>query len=187
MIATPLVAAARAGEPTLASALLADRVQALSRLFKYELQFRADATFETIFTETLGVMEADGELLLDREGNVSLPVNGEGRERATLHARMVRNFVEGYRVAARGLVALLKGPLAPKDLAKRAMAVGERMFLAGELEGREAVNRPVIDNAFLAFVDQGYLGRSDGKYVLPESYATAEAVQTIETRIASYL
>ncbi|MDB4936036.1 MAG: Glycerol-3-phosphate acyltransferase [Labilithrix sp.] len=187
MIATPLVASSRAGDAAIASSLLADRVQALSRLFKYELQFRADATFETIFAETLGTMEADGELVLDAEGNVALPPPGEGCERATLHARMVRNFVEGYRVAARGLAALLKGPLAPKDLAKRAITAGERMFLAGEIECREAVSRPVIENAFLAFVDQGYLGRKDGKYVLPESYATPEAVKTIEARIASYL
>lgn len=187
MIATPLSASARAGDTAIASSLLAERVQALSRLFKYELQFRADATFETIFTETLGLMEADGEVVLDAEGNVSLPPSGEGRERASLHVRMVKNFVEGYRVAARSLAALLKGPLAPKDLAKRAITAGERMFLAGEIELREAVSRPVIDNAFLAFVDQGYLARTDGKYVLPESYATAEAVKTIEARIASYL
>jgi glycerol-3-phosphate O-acyltransferase len=187
MIATPLAASARSGDAAIASSRLAERVQALSRLFKYELQFRADATFETIFTETLGAMEADGEVVLDLEGNVSLPPPGEGRERAAIHARMVRNFVEGYRVAARGLAALLKGPLAPKDLAKRAMTAGERMFLAGEIECREAVSRPIVDNAFLAFVDQGYLGRSDGKYVLPESYATPEAVRTIEARIASYL
>ncbi|MDB5218423.1 MAG: Glycerol-3-phosphate acyltransferase [Myxococcaceae bacterium] len=187
MIAIPLSASARAGDAAMASALLADRVQALSRLFKYELQFRADATFETIFAETLGVMEADGEVVLDAEGNVSLPGPGEGRERANIHARMLRNFVEGYRVAARGLAALLKGALAPKDLAKRAMTAGERMFLAGELECREAVSRPVIENAFLAFVDQGYLGRAEGKYVLPESYATPDAVKTIEARIASYL
>jgi glycerol-3-phosphate O-acyltransferase len=45
----------------------------------------------------------------------------------------------------------------------------------------------VIENAFLAFVDQGYLGRVDGKYVLPESYASADAVRVIEGRVASYL
>jgi len=118
---------------------------------------------------------------------VSLPSPGEGRERLNLYARMLRNFVEGYRAAARGLSALLNGPLAPKDLAKRAMTAGERMFLAGELEHREAVNRPVIENAFLAFVDQGYLARADGKYVQLESYATADAVKTIEARIASFL
>jgi len=161
-------------------------VQALSRLFKYEFQFRADATFETILTETLSAMGADGEIVLG-DGTVGLAADGEGQARAILHAHMVRNFVEGYRVGARGLAALLKGPLAPKDLVKRAITAGERMFLAGELECREAVSRPVIENAFLAFVDQGYLGRHEGKYVLPESYATPGAVGTIEARIAAYL
>ena len=70
---------------------------------------------------------------------------------------------------------------------KRAIGIGERMFLAGELFGREAVTGPVIENAFLAFADQGYLGRADGKYVLAESYASADAVRVIEGRIASWL
>jgi glycerol-3-phosphate O-acyltransferase len=168
-------------------ALLSERAQALSRLFKYEFQFRADASFDTIFAETLDAMAADGEIERDDAGNVRLATTGEGRERAVLQARVVRNFVEGYRVAARSLSALLKGPLTPKDLAKRAMTTGEKMFLAGEIEFREAISRPVVENAFLAFVDQGYLGRLDGKYVLPESYATPETVRTIESRISSYL
>lgn len=192
MIATPLVAASSRGTAVLEPAYLAERVQALSRLFKYEFQFRADATFETILAETLEAMERDGEIVKDDAGNVGLAPpgegrGGEGRERAIMHARMVHSFVEGYRVAARGLGALLKGPLAAKDLAKRAITAGERMFLAGELQNREAISRPVIDNAFLAFVDQGYLGRNDGKLVLPESYASADTVRTIEARVASYL
>jgi glycerol-3-phosphate O-acyltransferase len=90
-------------------------------------------------------------------------------------------------VAARACAALLKGPLLPKDLAKRAIVTGERMFLAGDLQAREAVTRGTIENAFLAFVDQGYLGRTEGKYVLPESYASADAVRVIESRIAAWL
>jgi len=58
---------------------------------------------------------------------------------------------------------------------------------SGEIQNREAMSRPVIDNAVLAFVDQGYLGRDEGKLVLPESYATADTVATIEARVASYL
>jgi len=199
MIATPLLAASGGpaddadGAPGgLTRAQLAERVQALSRLFKYEFQFRADATFETIFAETLEAMLADEEIEVttgDRKENdvIRIARGGEGRERAILHVRMILSFLEGYRIAARACSALLKGPLAPKDLAKRAMAVGERMFLAGEIACREAVTRPVMENAFLAFVDQGYLGRSDGKYVLPESYASADAVRVIEGRIAAYL
>lgn len=190
MVATPLHASAPEG---ISRAQLEERVQALSRLFKYEFQFRADATFETIFAETTQAMLADGEIEADPPGprdadaHYRLASGGEGYERAMLHVRMVQSFVEGYRVAARACTALLKGPLAPKDLAKRAMTVGERMFLAGEIACREAVSRPVIDNALLAFVDQGYLGRAEGKYVLPESYASVDAVRVIEARIASYL
>jgi glycerol-3-phosphate O-acyltransferase len=184
MIATPLYAIAPHGLPL---AQLAERVQALSRIFKHEFQFRADATFETIFEETLAAMKADSEIATDEDDVIRLASEGEGRERAILHVRMIRSFLEGYRIAARACAALLKGPALPKDLAKRAMTVGERMFLAGEIAGREAVTRPVIENAFLAFVDQGYLGRTEGKYVLPESYASADAVRVIESRIASYL
>jgi glycerol-3-phosphate O-acyltransferase len=63
------------------------------------------------------------------------------------------------------------------------MTTGERMFLAGEIARREAVSRPMVENAYASFVDQGYLAKSGGKFALPESYASASAVRTIETRI----
>lgn len=175
MLATPLVTTPHT------RGQLEEQAQALSRLFKHEFQFRADATFETIFAETLEAMLAAGEIVAEDSGAFVLTKRGE------LHARMIRSFVEGYRVAARACAALLKGPLLPKDLARRAITTGERMFLAGEVQAREAITRGTIENAFLAFVDQGYLGRSDGKYVLPESYASADAVRVIEGRIAAWL
>lgn len=185
MIATALLGSARQHPEGVDEALLSEQVQFLSRLFKYEFQFRADASFETIFAETLAEMLDDGEVV--RADGIFRPAEGgEAHERLVLHARMVKNFVEGYRIAARSLTALLKGPLAGKDLAKRAIAAGERMFLAGEIELREAVSRPLFENALLAFGDQGYVGREDGKFVLHESYASADAVKTIEARIASY-
>jgi glycerol-3-phosphate O-acyltransferase len=164
---------------------LRERVRALSRLFKYEFQFRADASFEQIFEETILAMQKDRELV--REGNVIRVAGENGFVQVTLYAESVRNFVEGYRVAARGLVSLLKGPLPLKDAAKKAIATGERMFLAGEIERREAVSRPIIENAYAAFIDQGYVARVEGKIGLPESYATANAVRTIESRIAGFL
>jgi glycerol-3-phosphate O-acyltransferase len=184
-VSRALVATALTSGAAQDTAALRERVRALSRLFKYEFQFRADASFEQIFEETLSAMREDGELA--REGNVVRIAGENGLAQVTLYAECVRNFVEGYRVAARGLVSLLKGPLLLKDLAKRAIATGERMFLAGEIERREAVSRPIIENAYSAFIDQGYVARAEGKLILPESYATANAVRTIESRIAGYL
>ncbi len=165
--------------------VLRERVRALSRLFKYEFQFRADASFEQIFDETLDAMVRDGEL--SRAGDAIAIACEDGREQVVLYARMVRNFVEGYRVAARALASLLRGPLLLKELTKRAITAGERMFLAGEIEQRESVSRPVFETAYQAFHDQGYTGRADGKLTLPESYATSDAVKTIEAKLAHYL
>jgi glycerol-3-phosphate O-acyltransferase len=187
LIATALLAPP--GPPQGAD-VVRERVLALSRLFKYEFTFRSDAPFETIFDEETAAMEADGELarvvVKPSEGAGALvPKGDEGRTQVDLYARLLDNFLEGYRVAARGLGALLKGPLATKDIVKRAIPAGERMFLAGEIARREAISRPLIENAYASFADQGYLAKKDGKMALTESYASAETVGTIEARIAA--
>lgn len=170
---------------------LRERVLALSRLFKYEFTFRADAPFETIFDEEIAAMEADGELARvvrrPSEGaGALLPKGDDGAEQLSVYARLLENFVEGYRVAARGLVPLHRGALSTKELVKRAIPEGERMFLAGEIARREAVSRPLLENAYASFIDQGYVSRSGGKLALTESYASASAVATIEARIAGF-
>lgn len=164
-----------------------ERVLALSRLFKYEFTFRADAPFERIFEEEIVAMERDGELeRLASGGVISVTPQGtDGSLQVGLYARLLQNFLEGYRVAARGLAALLRGPLANKELTRRAIATGERMFLAGEIGMHEAISRPMFENAYSSFADQGYIARLDGKLALTPSYATAGAVGTIEGRIAA--
>jgi glycerol-3-phosphate O-acyltransferase len=180
LIATALLAP---GVPLKADTVR-ERVLALSRLFKHEFTFRADARFETIFDEEVAAMEKDGELVRVAPEGLA-PKGDDGRAQIELYARLVENFIDGYRIAARGLGALLKGPLPLKDVVKRAIPTGERMFLAGEIARREAVSRPVLENAYASFVDQGYLSRASGKLALTESYATQSAVGTIEARIAA--
>jgi glycerol-3-phosphate O-acyltransferase len=191
LVATGLLAAPG---PPLGADVVKERVLALSKLFKYELTFRADAKFETIFDEEVAAMEADGELARvvrrpaqdgQQGAGALLPKGDDGLEQVRLYANLLASFLESYRVAARGLTALLKGPLAPKDLTKRAIPEGEKMFLAGDLRRREAISRPVLDNAYASFVDQGYLSRVDGKLALTPSYASPGAVATIEARIVA--
>lgn len=162
---------------------LRERVRALSRLFKHEFQFRADAPFEAIFDEELTALLAEG--LLEREGDaLRIPTEGAGAELEQC-AALLRPFLEGYRVAARGLSLLLKNPLSPKELAKKCVPVGRRMFLAGEIECPEAVMTPLFETAIQSFVDQAYVMRQDSKLVLVESFASAEAVKAIELRVAT--
>ena len=49
------------------------------------------------------------------------------------------------------------------------------------------MSQPTLENAFTAFVDQGYLKRHEGKLALAESFASEETAQTVEARVASYL
>jgi len=167
-------------------ATLEDRVRSLSRLFKYEFMFRADRSFEENFEQGLAEMIAAGELAMDGANVVFGAGHDEqdGREWIRTYASILRPFLESYRIAARGLGALLRGPMTSKELAKRTIVVGERMFLSGEIRHPEAISRPVLENAHLAFADQGYLLQSEGKLSLSESFATAETVRAIEGRVA---
>jgi glycerol-3-phosphate O-acyltransferase len=151
--------------------------------------FRADATFEQNFAETVADMTSAGEIAASASGDI-VPGDGHdglgGQGWIEFYASIALTFLESYRVAARGLAALLKGPQNQKDLVKRALVAGDRMFLAKEIERREAVSRPTIENAYLAFADQGYISVSQGKVSLAESFATPDAVRAVESKVALY-
>jgi len=113
----------------------------------------------------------------------------DGRGWVVKYSSMLRNFVEAYVVAARALSLLIKGPLATKELVRRAIAMGDKMFLAGEIERKEALSGRCIENALLSFVDQGYVRTQDAgkKIELVSSFADADAVKAIEHGIADFL
>ena len=186
-VARSLLAVAVFASPTFPASIDAvrERVRALSRLFKNEFQFRADAPFETIFDEELVSLLADG--LLVREGETLRPVRDGRRSELELYAALMRPFLEGYRVAARGLALLLKGPMASKDLVKKCIPLGRSMFLAGEIERPEAIMTPLFEGAIRCFIEQAYVLRQDSKLVLVESFASADAVKAVELRVASML
>ncbi len=176
--------------PAIEDETLRTRVLALSRLFKYEFMYRVDTPFDEIFDDVVGDMVSCGELSIE-ESRVGLGPGHDGLDGlawVTFHATLIRNFIEGYRVAARSLGALLKGALERKELLTRALRSGERMFLKGEIERSEAVCRPVIDNALSSFCDQGYvLINKEGGLELAESFRSEEAVKAIEMRVTAYL
>jgi glycerol-3-phosphate O-acyltransferase len=165
-----------------------ERVFELSRLFKVEFRFRADAPFDVILQETLAAMKDDGELHEDDDG-IS-PGSGRegwsGRDWLSTYASIFRNFLEGYRVAARSLTELAERPLADKELLRRGLVTGHRLFLEGTIRRWEAVSKPILQNAYAAFADQGYVVHRDGKY-----HAGPELIgqrrDELEQNVAKYL
>jgi glycerol-3-phosphate O-acyltransferase len=165
------------------------RVQFLSRLLKHEFRFRADKAFEDVFASTLEDMRVGGEIeLVDGQVRAGAGRDGwSGQKWLLVYASMIRNFVEGYRICARSLAALLDNPLPEKDLVKIALSTGSRMYLAGEIERSEAISKPVFTNALASFQDQGLLKSSHGKIVLAERCSSDLEVAAIESQIAAFL
>jgi glycerol-3-phosphate O-acyltransferase len=130
---------------------LNDRVQQLSRLFKHEFIFRTDATFDEIFDDTLHAMAHDGEIEI-RDGHVQA-TEGLKRQRIERYAVMLQTFFESYLLALRGAEIVLDGPISKKDWYKRTLALGQQMYLAGEIERRESLSKLKLETALKALQD----------------------------------
>ncbi|HEY6724569.1 MAG TPA: 1-acyl-sn-glycerol-3-phosphate acyltransferase [Polyangiaceae bacterium] len=165
------------------------RVQRASRLFKHEFRFKADAAFQQIFDATLTTLQHE-QLLAAQAGMLEAGAGAGGwsaEQWLNTFSDVLRSFFEGYRIAARGLKLLLAAPLAEKELLKRSLALGETMYLAGEIDCREAVSKPLLQNAHSALIDFGYVRSREGKLELTDTFNSLDAVAEIERWIAGYV
>jgi len=176
--------------PDLPVELARDRFAKLAELFKHEFRYPPDTDYPALFNELIATLQRAGDAELCPDGRLDVGGGHDGYSGSVwlrTYASIIRNFIEGYRIAARGLTALLRGPLQEKDLIKRTLTIGHRMYLAGEIERHEAISKPILHNALLAFKDEGYVQQREGKYQLTASFDSADAVPAIEARIAGYL
>lgn len=174
----------------LTKAVLIERLQYLSKLFKFEFRLRAGVPVEELFENILTEMLASQDLLCT-DGVEVRPGPGRdgwsGHKWLLAYAALIRNFFESYRIFVRSLAALLHGDLAERDLIKGALNTGNSMYLAGEVERREAVSKPVMQNALAAFQDMGVLRSKAGLITLDSAYLNEESLRELELPIASYL
>ncbi|HEX2732687.1 MAG TPA: 1-acyl-sn-glycerol-3-phosphate acyltransferase [Polyangiaceae bacterium] len=187
LLATAMLAEARG---SIDKAALQNRVQYLARLLKNEFRIGTDSELDATVDRCIGAMVVCGELEFTADGNLQ-PGPGHdgwsGHKWLLAYAAMTRNFLEGYRILARTLSALLDGALPDKELVRKAIATGQRMVQAGEIERPEAVSKPVLQNAVQAFTDQSVLKAVKGDLVLADEFATATALQDFEMQLATYL
>jgi glycerol-3-phosphate O-acyltransferase len=148
-----------------------------------------NGAFDASSRATLSAMLDDGELEMSDAGFV--PGQGHdgwsGHKWLLSYASMIRNFLEGYRIFVRALTALLDAPCSEKDLVKKALETGQRMYLAGEIERREAVCKPILQNALGCYLDQGVLRSAKEIITLDPDFASDEALGRIEQNLAAYL
>jgi glycerol-3-phosphate O-acyltransferase len=166
-------------------ARLNERVQQLSRLFKHEFIFRTDATFDEIFDDTLAAMASDGEIEI-RDGHVQA-TEGLARHRVERYTVMLQTFFESYLLALRGAEIVLDGPIPKKDWYKRTLALGQQMYLAGEIERRESLSKLKLETALNALQDYDLVQLNDDILERGEGVESVADLHALEPKLTGFL
>ncbi len=172
-------------EQWVAIARLNDRVQQLSRVFKHEFTYRTDATFDLIFQDTLGEMARDGEIEV-RDGYAQAS-EGVLRHRLERYAVMLQTFFESYLLALRGAEIVLDGPIPKKDWYKRTLALGQQMYLAGEIERRESLSKLKLETALKALEDYRLVRLNGDTLERGEGVEGVSDLHALEPKLTGFL
>lgn len=166
-------------------ARLNDRVQQLSRVFKHEFIYRTDATFDRIFEDALRDMVEAGEIEV-REGHAQA-TEGAMRHRLERYAVMLQTFFESYLLALRGAEIVLDGPIPKKDWYKRTLALGQQMYLAGEIERRESLSKLKLETALKALQDYKLVQLSGDILERGEGVEAVSDLRALEPKLTGFL
>lgn len=148
--------------------LLEDAI-ALAALLSHDLLSLADIEMPARVEATLIDMIVVGDFDFSDDGFLSIGAgNADGDAQSSLasHASHLVPMIESYRIGARVLRLLLDKPLAEKELVKQGLAIGQQMFLGGEIDRREAISAPTISSSLDAFLARGTIVRDNGCYAL---------------------
>ncbi|MFA9409902.1 MAG: 1-acyl-sn-glycerol-3-phosphate acyltransferase [Deltaproteobacteria bacterium] len=166
-------------------ARLNDRVLQLSRVFKHEFMYRTDATFDEIFQDALRDMARDGEIEV-RDGYAQA-TEGAVRHRIERYAMMLQTFFESYLLALRGAEIVLDGPIPKKDWYKRTLALGQQMYLAGEIERRESLSKLKLETALKALQDYRLVQLNGDILERGEGVESVADLHALEPKLTGFL
>jgi glycerol-3-phosphate O-acyltransferase len=173
----------REGERAPSEQALRERVRNISRVFKFEFMYRADTDFDQIFDDTLRDMLQAGEL--ERVEDRVRPTDGPGA-RISIYTAMIRSYFESYLLAGRSVLELPEEGLSRKDWLKRSLALGERLYFAGEIEDRESISKHKLETALQALRDHELVTVSAKDNIEPGK-SSRSALESWIAQLAAYL
>jgi glycerol-3-phosphate O-acyltransferase len=170
---------------------LRERIRELSRLFKFEFQFRSERHFEDEVRRALDDLKSEGVV---REENGFVVKVAEKGEHRSLFCSVLEHFVETYWLTARALRLLQKGPVNEKDYVTRILQMGDRLFVQGDLLLYESLNREVIKNAIKSFADRNVIeitpqegGRRKNLISLTGEWSSDEKLAELAEELSRFL
>jgi glycerol-3-phosphate O-acyltransferase len=175
--------------PENTTAAVKERFCELRRLLLHEFRLGNKDEAVAVFDRTVDQLKS---LDIIRENAEQLSLGGSYAEVPAdkwllILADILVNYIEGYQVAARALSLVLAQPMPLKEFLKRALAIGNRMYFAGEISRRESVNQAILQNALTSFSDQNWVDLHSEKVGVADSCSTQAAVDQLETKIRRFL
>lgn len=158
---------------------LSEAVQELSRLFKHEFFYQADATFDENFQDQFEKMVNLGELVEEDQMVKAAPT--EAGARVQLYGNMIRTYFESGRLATRAVSLLNLGPVPKSIWVRKTLSLGRRMYLTGELKLSESLSKHRLENALLALRDRKVVRAGPGDVL--ELVASEDEVERLESEL----
>ena len=179
--------AMKVGEEPVSLATLEERVGELVQLFEHELNVKEDAA--TLVARALGDMERTGEI--ERMADRVRAADGSAGRHLEVYADMLRSYFEAYLLAVRSMASLppkdgqAEGVLR-KDWVKKTLELGQRMYLAGELEHRESISQPKLETAIRSLRDRGLVSYGPADTLL-RGDAEAADYERLQSELRAFL
>jgi glycerol-3-phosphate O-acyltransferase len=165
------------------------RFSELAHLLQYEFRVPTGDRLRVAFDQTVAEFIEIGILLGGGDEFRLHPASLEETAGPWLVvlSSIIVNYLEGYRIAARALSAVIADSLSERDFVKRALLVGQRMFFAGEITRREAASKPIILNALLAFAANKFVVLQSEQVTLDDEHRSQPEVDQLEQRLKGWL
>lgn len=157
-----------------------ERVAQLANLLKHEFADIGHPSFVSRAEESLdafieaGYVEAlAGTVRVAESDNAQL----------ALFSGLLETYFESLALTIKAAEILRTGALSKKDWAKKALSLGQRLYLSGELERRESLSKLRLDNAFRALREFGLVRVEGGEQLVLTEAASPEALSELESKL----
>ena len=180
--------AIQVGEEPVAVPTLVERVGELMALFEHELNVTEDPA--ELVEAALADMERSGEI--ERRADGVRAGDAAAGKNVEVYGDMLRSYFEAYLLAARAVSTLPpKGGevdgMQRKEWLKKTLELGQRMYLAGELEHRESISKPKLETAIRALKERGLLTYGPMDTLLRGEDASADDFERLQRQLRAYL
>ena len=169
---------------------LSSRIRDLSRLFKNEFLFRSERHFADELSQALDELQQEG-MILQEDGFVVRTTEGAPL-RETFKA-ILEHFIEAYWLAAKALPLLKPNPMSERDFYTKALQLGDRLYVQGDLLWHESISRVLLKNALKTFEERGLVegfrkeGKRGGQLKLTPAGLETDALDPLADEIHAYL